>query len=103
MDMTINIESNPHILLGRGLWALSVGDMDAELADGSQAHLGFLAFHPVINQIPVDRLDDTVSVDNVDNISNPPMSLVFSSVDSVERMIAELQLVADLLKGSKNG
>ena len=102
MELTINIEDNPHVLLGQGLWAISVGDMDATMRDGSQAHLGFVAFHPVINQIPLDRLDETVSVDNVADLANPPVSLVFSSVESAERLMVEIQKVIGLLKETKN-
>lgn len=99
MDLDVNIEDNPHVLLGRGLWAISVGEAATQFdGDADETKVGFLAFHPVVNPVPIDHIDDEVSVDNVYNLENPPISLVFSSVSSAWRLIGEIEKVIKMME-----
>ena len=104
MDLDINIENNPHILLGRGLFSISFGDFYATFpGDTNESRLGFLAFHPLINPVPMDHLDDEVSMDNIHDITNPPVSLVFSTVQSAKRLVEELESLIQYMEAETNG
>ena len=72
--MGININDNPHIVLGLGDWAVGYGG-------GTDHHdnaVGFISFFPL--ESSVTELDTPVDPDNVIEIDDPAFSLVFADV-----------------------
>lgn len=83
--MGININDNPHIVLGLGEWAVGHGG-------GTDHHdnaVGFIAFFPL--EAPIADLDTPVDPDNVIGVDDPAFSLVFADVPAARRLISSIE------------
>lgn len=83
--MGININDNPHIVLGLGDWAVGYGGG----ADHHDNAVGFISFFPL--ESSVTELDTPVDPDNVIEIDDPAFSLVFADVQAARRLIASVE------------
>lgn len=83
--MGININDNPHIVLGLGEWAVGHGGG----TDHQDNAVGFVAFFPLEN--PVANVGTPVDPANVVEVDNPAFSLVFADVQVAWQLISSIE------------
>lgn len=83
--MGININDNPHIVLGLGEWAVGHGGG----TDHQDNAVGFNSFFPLKEAVP--ELDQPVNPDNVVELNDPAFTLVFADKQAAWRLIASVE------------
>lgn len=102
-ETIINVSENPHIVLGKGAFAVSQGVCVGSLSNGEpESVYGVLSFHPLNVQQDINALDDVVDMANVHDPENPLLSLLFASVESAERLKRDIDAVIHHMKESSN-
>ena len=102
-ETIINVSENPHVVLGKGVLAISQGVCVGSLSNcESESVYGVLSFHQLNRQQDINALDDVVDMVNVHDPENPLLSLLFASIESAERLKQDIDAVIYHMKESSN-
>lgn len=102
-ETIINVSENPHIVLGKGAFAVSQGVSIGSFGNGEpESVFGVLSFHSLNVQQDISALDEAVDMSNIHDPENPLLSLLFASVESAERLKRDIDVVIHHMKERSN-